>query len=400
MKICIAGKNSIAINALQYLLSINIEKNNIIACINETDNGLNDWQPSFKHFCNSNGIPIFHLQQLFEIENLIFISLEFDKLIKPKLFKSKYLYNIHFSLLPAYKGMYTSIMPILYNENKTGVTLHKIDEGIDTGEIIDQLFFEINDIVNSFEIYMSYLQYSFTLFQKNIQNILENNITSKKQSAVGSSYYSKKTIDFKNIIINFSQTANQVHNQIRGFAFRPYQLPIVNNYKIAFSKILETKSSFKPGILIYEDEFKIQYSTIDYDIELYKDKLDEILISAQSGNIDYLNKLYKLSYNLNEKNDKGWNVFIVAVYNNQIDLCEWLIANSFNLNVINNNGTTLAMYAMTMASNTNSTKILELLIQNGIDLNVQDFNRKNIFDYARVYNNSKVITLLNKYKND
>ena len=53
-----------------------------------------------------------------------------------------------------------------------------------------------------------------------------------------------------------------------------------------------------------------------------------------------------------------------------------------------------------MASNTNCTKILELLIQKGVDLNVQDFNRKNIFDYARVYNNNKVITLLNKYKND
>ena len=72
MKICIAGKNSIAINALQYLLNINIEKNNMIACINETDNGLNDWQPSFKQFCNSNGIPIFHLQRSYPIRLHLF----------------------------------------------------------------------------------------------------------------------------------------------------------------------------------------------------------------------------------------------------------------------------------------------------------------------------------------
>lgn len=60
------------------------------------------------------------LEQAYEIENLIFISCEFDQLIKPEKFNSPFLYNIHFSLLPAYKGMYTSALP-LYNGEKLKV---------------------------------------------------------------------------------------------------------------------------------------------------------------------------------------------------------------------------------------------------------------------------------------
>lgn len=71
-------------------------------------------------------------------DDLIFISLEFDKIVNPDLFKDARLYNIHFSLLPSYKGMYTSAIPILNGEEMVGVTFHEIDKGIDTGNIIAQ----------------------------------------------------------------------------------------------------------------------------------------------------------------------------------------------------------------------------------------------------------------------
>ena len=74
---------------------------------------------------------------------IFFISLEFDKIINTSLFKTTNLFNIHFSLLPRYKGMYTSILPILNGDKISGVTLHKIDRGIDTGDIIDKCSFRL-----------------------------------------------------------------------------------------------------------------------------------------------------------------------------------------------------------------------------------------------------------------
>jgi methionyl-tRNA formyltransferase len=52
--------------------------------------------------------------------------------------------NLHFSLLPLHRGRYSTMWSILHDERWTGVTLHYMDEGIDTGDIIIQFLVEIN----------------------------------------------------------------------------------------------------------------------------------------------------------------------------------------------------------------------------------------------------------------
>ena len=139
MKICIAGKNNIACNILEYLIfQKNMKKEQLFVCCNKNDNGKNTWQRSLRYTAKLLGIKEVCLDDLYDIQDLVFLSLEFDKIIKPTLFTSRKLFNIHFSLLPSYKGMYTAALPILNNEKHTGVTFHKIDNGIDTGPIIAQ----------------------------------------------------------------------------------------------------------------------------------------------------------------------------------------------------------------------------------------------------------------------
>lgn len=228
-KICIAGKNNIAVNSLLYLINeLNINKNNIIALPNKTDNGIDTWQKSFLKCALENDIKIYNLEDIYEINDLIFISLEFDRIIKTQKFKTKNLYNIHFSKLPKYKGMYTSVLPIINGESYSGVTLHKIDDGIDTGDIIAQKVFKISLNDTSRDLYFKYLKYSFKLFKENIENILSNSFTAKKQPFINSSYYSKKSINFTAINIDFNKTSYEIHNQIRAFCFKEYQYPQIN----------------------------------------------------------------------------------------------------------------------------------------------------------------------------
>jgi len=269
MKICLAGKNSVAVNSLNYLLRIlRIERENLLACINKNDNGVDTWQPSFLNYCKSEKIEIVELDHLYNINDLIFISLEYDRILKVNKFSSKKLFNIHFSLLPKYKGMYTSVLPILYGEKESGVTLHKIDDGIDTGDVIDQLKFRIDINDTARDVYFKYLYYGYKLLVKNIKNILEDNYIAKPQSPINSTYFSRNSINFQNIIINLSQTSYQIHNQIRAYIFEEYQLPKVNNTYIKRSILINEKIKSN----YYEDcEKHIIISGIDgYKIILEK----------------------------------------------------------------------------------------------------------------------------------
>ena len=69
-----------------------------------------------------------------------------NQIIKKNVLKStKYgVFNVHSSLLPNYKGLLPSFWVLKNKENKTGVTLYQLTEGIDDGPIISQKEIEID----------------------------------------------------------------------------------------------------------------------------------------------------------------------------------------------------------------------------------------------------------------
>ncbi|TQR33748.1 hypothetical protein DMB92_02360 [Campylobacter sp. MIT 99-7217] len=272
-KIIIAGKNQIATNALKYMLKHYVSKDEIVIISNKTDKGLNSWQPSLKNLAKSLNVREISLKEAYDMENSLFISLEFDRLIKTSNFLTKRLYNIHFSKLPLYKGMYTSIMPILYGEKDSGVTLHKINDGIDTGDIIAQKIFDIDINDTARHLYFKYLNNGFCLFKENIEKLLSQNYQTLKQNVISSSYYSKADVDFNDIKINLNKTSFEIHNQIRAFIFKEYQLPTLKGIKIkssilseefiGFNSFTEFKNCF---ILSGIDGYKITaYKELDFN---------------------------------------------------------------------------------------------------------------------------------------
>jgi len=262
LNVCIAGKNQIAVDALSYLLNdLSFNKANIFICPNKNDSGFNTWQPSLKMFAEKQNIRIVDLKEIYDIQDLIFISLEYDKIINPDRFKTDRLFNIHFSLLPKYKGVYTSIFPILTGEEYSGVTLHKIDPGIDTGDIIAQKQFKIGINETARDLYFKYLQFGFDLFKENIVSLIKKQFTIENQSPLSSSYFSRKDLDLNNISINLNKTSFQIHNQIRAFIFEEYQLPEIKNKKIKNS----------------------QLTSIKIEKNFYERKKNEIIISGIDG---------------------------------------------------------------------------------------------------------------------
>ncbi len=64
-----------------------------------------------------------------------------EVLCLPKLF----CLNVHASLLPKYRGAAPIQRAVINGDKKTGVTLMKMDEGLDTGDILDSMEVEISE---------------------------------------------------------------------------------------------------------------------------------------------------------------------------------------------------------------------------------------------------------------
>ena len=69
--ICIAGKNKCAIECLSYVIK-KYKDAQILALPNSSDNGLDDWQKSFRKFAQKKRITITNLNDLYKIDNLFF----------------------------------------------------------------------------------------------------------------------------------------------------------------------------------------------------------------------------------------------------------------------------------------------------------------------------------------
>ena len=98
---------------------------------------------------------------------------------------------MYFLLLPKYRGMYTSVWPILNGDDYSGVTLHIIDKSIDGGNIIDQKKFKLSDTITSEVLYQKYLNNAFLLFKKNIKLLINDKYISYSQKLDKGSYHSK-----------------------------------------------------------------------------------------------------------------------------------------------------------------------------------------------------------------
>jgi len=249
MFICIAGKNECAVDAIKFLLYKKIEKNKILVLPNFNDRGEDDWQPSLKKFARKNRIKITNLEKLYSVKQLFFFSLEYDKIININKFRSTNLFNFHFSLLPKYRGCHTNFLQIYNGEKFSGVTLHKIDKGIDTGDIIDQIKFKVKINDTAFDNYKKLMKFAIKLLKKNLSKILNNKYRLKKQLLSNGSYYNKASVNYKKRLkINMKNFSIKTHNKIRSLIFPGYQYPFVNGIKIVKSvyrnkKIYLTESS-------------------------------------------------------------------------------------------------------------------------------------------------------------
>ncbi|MDH6239031.1 formyltransferase family protein [Aurantimicrobium minutum] len=380
--ICIAGKNSIATEGLSYLLT-NFPEFEYKYIPNKSDGGLDSWQPSLKKFAESKGVQEISLETAYEIPGIKFISLEFDRLVKPSRFSSSELFNIHFSLLPAYKGMYTSAHPILNGEKYSGVTLHKIFAGIDTGDIIAQTKFPISGLESARELYFRYLDEGLNLFVKHAESILSSNYVTIPQGLLGSTYFGKDSIDYKNLSVNLNVTAIQLINQIRAYSFREFQLPKIYGKSVIKAESCEAISCFPPGKVLWQTKFSMAVSTIDFDVVLTFDPVEGFIKELREGTSEQAILWIDKIRNLDDRDENGWTPLIVSSYKGDLKTSFELLTRGANPNTPNFKGTTPLMYAFTHFEQTGNKEMCKLLLNYGANIHAADNSGRNLEFFAK-----------------
>ncbi len=145
-------------------------------------------------------------------------------LLKKELFSipSKGCINIHTGLVQHHRGVDSCYWAIEEEKPETiGATLHYIDESIDGGNIIDQSTtnnIEASDTVD--DIFMKTCITGFDLLEKNMYNILENNVKSFVLNKRGK-LYQMKDMDFATKLQIRDKTHRVLEKHLNGNNSRP-----------------------------------------------------------------------------------------------------------------------------------------------------------------------------------
>lgn len=157
-------------------------------------------------------------------------------------------FNLHASLLPNYRGAAPINWAIINGETETGVTTFFLDKEIDTGDIIFQEKTGIGPDENLESVYNRLMHMGADLVVKTVNAISQNTPATHKQILETESRPAPKIFK-EDCKIDFSQTADEVKNFIRGMSPYPGAWTELNGvtYKILKAEKVEASDTLFPS---------------------------------------------------------------------------------------------------------------------------------------------------------
>ena len=174
--------------------------------------------------------------------------------------------NGHASLLPKLRGASPIQWSIVTGETKTGVSTMLMDEGMDTGDILETVETNIGKEETAEELFDRLSVMSAELMISTLEKAKAGTLSPKKQNEEDATY--APIIKKEMAHIDFNKNANEICNAVRGFYSWPCAFCFINGKRIKVIKA--KKSSLKGkenGVVIASDD-KLVVSCNDGAIEL------------------------------------------------------------------------------------------------------------------------------------
>lgn len=164
-------------------------------------------------------------------------------------------FNLHASLLPNYRGAAPINWAIINGEAKTGVTTFFIDDKIDTGAMILSSETLIDPNENAGQLHDRLLDLGSKTVVETLELIAQGDVKATTQTTTEDIKTAYK-LNKENCKIDWSKSALEIHNQIRGLSPYPAAWSIISdnneewNVKIYESNVSIEVHTYKVGQLI------------------------------------------------------------------------------------------------------------------------------------------------------
>ena len=213
-------------------------------------------------YCEENKIPLYQPVNLDDKEALKVVKkvkadfafiIAYGHLIKKPIIESftHGMFNLHFSLLPQYRGASPIQSALLAGKNNTGLTIQRIDEGLDSGDITHQNKISIkNKLVE--EVFADSVVVSETLCLRFIEDLLQNQLSFTPQNHQEASYCGK--FSKKDGWTKANDDIWTLYNRYRAFHFWPGTYITIASEKYELREITSPENlnpdKFKDGSLV------------------------------------------------------------------------------------------------------------------------------------------------------
>jgi len=185
--------------------------------------------------------------------------------------------NLHGSLLPQYRGAAPINRVIMNGESKTGVTTFRLQQEIDTGNILLMEEIPIGPDETAGELHDRMKEIGAALVVKTISGLMDGTLREKPQEVLDPSVLKTAPKIFPaDCEIDWSHCISQIHNQIRGLSPFPAAFTSIKEKTVKiFRSKPENDEPFKvPGLMETDGKTFLRFTASDGYIYLEELQLE------------------------------------------------------------------------------------------------------------------------------
>ncbi|MBM7825430.1 methionyl-tRNA formyltransferase [Arcanobacterium pluranimalium] len=156
-------------------------------------------------------------------------------------------FNLHFSLLPRWRGASPVQAALVAGDSTTGTTIFKIDAGLDTGPIVSSKERDIPSGIHAGHLLEILACEGAQHLSEVFAQLAENNVVLHEQ--VGEATYAG-LLRARDGEINWHRPAHDILNQIRGLNPEPGTWCMFNGQRIKILGATVSESLIEPGVIV------------------------------------------------------------------------------------------------------------------------------------------------------